>query len=535
MQARHPSRSFRNSVPARLALFALLFAAVVGGVHVLALDRLLQVREVSSDVRNQWLDSISVLYNVGRHLSDLRASEADVVFIPDPTHRERQATELPILTDQVEKAIERYKLLPHGPEEDLVFNALLQNWAEHAGHARQLALLTQKGQGDAAAALYDGAARSSFQAVRDRNRRLVDLSTAKAQRARNLTAQAFTDAERWISGLILGAGVLFAALVVYLWWSVSRPLFELEGLMRRLAAQDTNFTIRFEGRRDEIGEVARALVVFRRNTIELLDSRKRLSSQAEILAGSLANERALATEQRNFICTISHEFRTPLMAIDGHAQRLIATRERAKPAEIAGRAEKIRAGVFRMTSLVTSLMDAIELVRGDLRARMRPFDLKEMLESLARYYDEIGVGGGLQVRIEELPSEVRGDSELLYQAFSNLISNAFKYSPEQGSVSLSAGANDGIVEIAIEDRGLGIPRGEIDRIRERYYRASNVGSIPGTGMGLHLVDEVVRQHGGRLEIQSEEGRGTRMAVFLPADSPGEAAELSHAQDLVRGG
>ena len=259
MQPRRPSRSFRNSVPARLALFALLFAAAVGGVHVLALDRLLQVREASSDVRNRWLDSISVLYNVGRHLSDLRASEADVVFIPDPTHRERQATELPILTDQVEKAIERYKLLPHGPEEDLVFNALLQNWAEHAGHARQLALLTQKGQGDAAVALYEGAARSSFQAVRDRNRRLVDLSTAKAQCARNLTAQAFTDAERWISGLILGAGILFAALVVYLWWSVSRPLFELEGLMRRLAAQDTNFTIRFEGRRDEIGEVARAL------------------------------------------------------------------------------------------------------------------------------------------------------------------------------------------------------------------------------------------------------------------------------------
>jgi signal transduction histidine kinase len=116
-----------------------------------------------------------------------------------------------------------------------------------------------------------------------------------------------------------------------------------------------------------------------------------------------------------------------------------------------------------------------------------------------------------------------------------LISNAFKYSPEQGSISLGAGTRDGTVEIAIEDRGLGIPRGEIDRIRERYYRASNVGSIPGTGMGLHLVDEVVRQHGGRLEIQSEEGRGTRIAVFLPADGPGEAAELSHAQDLVRGG
>jgi signal transduction histidine kinase len=223
------------------------------------------------------------------------------------------------------------------------------------------------------------------------------------------------------------------------------------------------------------------------------------------------------------------------MVIDGHAQRLIATRDRAKPPDIADRAEKIRAGVFRMTSLVASLTNAMELVHGDLRARMRPFDLQDMLESLARYYTEIGVGGGLQAQIGELPTEVTGDPELLYQVFSNLLSNAFKYSPEQSKVTLSASAREGFVEVAIEDRGLGIPPDEIDRIRERYYRASNVGTIPGTGMGLHLVDELVRRHGGRLDIESEEGRGTRMTVLLPIEGPSEPTELSRAQDHVRGG
>jgi signal transduction histidine kinase len=311
-------------------------------------------------------------------------------------------------------------------------------------------------------------------------------------------------------------------------------LFELASLMRRLASYDTEFSIRFERRRDEIGAVARALAVFRRNTIELLESRKRLSNQAEVLTRSLDKERALATEQRNFINTMSHEFRTPLMAIDGHAQRLIATRERAQPSEIADRAEKIRAGAFRMTSLVASLVNAMELAHGDLRARMRPFDLKGMLESLARYYAEIGVGGGLEARFGQIPTVI-GDRELLYQVFSNLVSNAFKYSPDQSMVTLGASAHDGVVEVAVEDRGLGIPRDEIRRIRERYYRASNVGSIPGTGMGLHLVDEIVRQHGGRLEIESEEGKGTRVVVFLPVDGPGGTAERSRAQDLVRGG
>ena len=271
-------------------------------------------------------------------------------LLPIPRAEKSKRLTCPASWTRSAKAIDRFKPLPHDPDENPIFNALLQDWAEHADHARRLASLVQAGQGDAAVALYDGAARLSFEAARNKNRQLVDISNAKAEHARDRTAQAFANAERWISELILGTGVLFAALAAYLWWSVSRPLFELAGLMRRLALYDTDFSIRFESRRDEIGEVARALAVFRRNTIELLESRKRLSSQAEILARSLDKERALATEQRNFISTMSHEFRTPLMAIDGHAQRLIATKERAKPAEIADRAEKIRAGVFRMTS-----------------------------------------------------------------------------------------------------------------------------------------------------------------------------------------
>jgi len=524
-----------NSLPARLALFALLFVAVVAGVHILTLGRLVHVKEVSGEVRNRWLDSISLLHNVHRQIADLRTAEADLVLVTDSQRRERQAGQVLTLVDEVGAAIERYKTLPRDPDESLVFNALLQDWAEHAGHARQLSSLEQQGQRNTAFDLFEGAGRSSFEAARTEIRRLIDLSTEKAERARDATAQAFADAERWISALILATGVLFAGLAVYLWWSVSRPLFGLTALMRRLASHDTDFSIAYESRRDEIGEVAQALAVFRRNTIELLESRKRLADQAEILSRSLEKERELATEQRNFISTISHEFRTPLMAIDGHAQRLIATRERAKPTDIAERAERIRASVFRMTSLVASLTNAIELAQGDLQARMRPFDLKEMLAALARYYVEIGVGGGLQSHIGELPVEVTGDRELLYQVFSNLVSNAFKYSHRDGKVTLSGRAHDHFVEIAVEDRGLGIPPAEIGRIRERYYRASNVGSIPGTGMGLHLVDEIVRQHGGRFEIESEEGRGTRMTVLLPINGPDGQAEGDRAQDLVRGG
>jgi signal transduction histidine kinase len=285
--------------------------------------------------------------------------------------------------------------------------------------------------------------------------------------------------------------------------------------MRRLAAHDTDFVLKIDDRRDAIGGVARALVILRANTIELIESRKSLSTQTEILARSLDMERALATEQRNFVTMTSHEFRTPLTTIDGHAQRLIATKDHASPSEIADRAGKMRAAVFRMTSLVASLTEAVELAHGRLRTRTRKLDLEEMLRGLVRYYRDIGIDGVLEEQINQLPAEIVGDPDLLYQVFSNLLSNAFKYSPEGSIVRLKASSRDGAVEIVVEDHGVGIPKGELGRVRERYYRASNVGTIPGTGTGLYLVDEIVRQHRGSVEIESEEGIGTRVVVTLP--------------------
>jgi signal transduction histidine kinase len=175
----------------------------------------------------------------------------------------------------------------------------------------------------------------------------------------------------------------------------------------------------------------------------------------------------------------------------------------------------MRAAVFRMTSLVASLTEAVELAHGRLRTRTRKLDLEEMLRGLVRYYREIGIDGVLEEQIDQLPAEIAGDPDLLYQVFSNLLSNAFKYSPEGSIVRLKASSRDGAVEIVVEDHGVGIPKGELGRVRERYYRASNVGTIPGTGTGLYLVDEIVRQHRGSVEIESEEGIGTRVVVTLP--------------------
>jgi signal transduction histidine kinase len=176
-----------------------------------------------------------------------------------------------------------------------------------------------------------------------------------------------------------------------------------------------------------------------------------------------------------------------------------------------------------MTNLASSLTNALQFAREEFRARMSPFDLEEMLGGLVRYYRDIGMGTAVEEYAAGFPKRIIGDTELLYQVFSNLLSNAFKYSGQESTVQLTANAKDGAVEIIVEDRGVGIPHDELGRIKERYYRAANVGTIPGTGMGLYLADEIIRQHDGRLDIESEEGKGTRVSVMLPVGHPSEPA------------
>jgi two-component system, OmpR family, sensor kinase len=325
---------------------------------------------------------------------------------------------------------------------------------------------------------------------------------------------------------------LFAGLAFYLWRSFSRPLLQLAGSMRRLALNDTHFTIPPENRRDEIGEMARSLAVLRRNTVELLETRKNLAMQADLLAGTLEKERELTAAQRNFLTTMSHEFRTPLTYIDGHAQRLIAARDRAAPEQVAERAGKIRSAVFQMTSLVASLTAEMEMLNAPAEAQKRWFDPAAMLRSVIGYYKEIDLNVHFDEHMGQLP-KMLGDEKLLRRAFSNLISNAIKYSPEGGLVEISGKAANGSVDICVADHGIGIPASELQRVYERFFRGSNAGSIPGTGIGLSLVEQIVEQHGGRVTIASELGHGTSVTVSLPIGA-GKTAEMERPleQDLV---
>jgi signal transduction histidine kinase len=259
-------------------------------------------------------------------------------------------------------------------------------------------------------------------------------------------------------------------------------------------------------------------------------SQRVLAQQASMLEEKLAQEQRLALLQRNFVSMASHEFRTPLTIIDGHAQRLIKLKDRMSTDEINERAGKVRGAVLRITHLIDNLLNTSRLFDGGAGLYFRPeeIDVAALLHEVSQLHREIAPGSQIVERFGTVPLQMTGDSKLLFQVFSNLVSNAIKYSPSGGRVQINAGIEAEQVVVAIEDRGIGIPAKDLDQLFERYHRGSNVSGIVGTGVGLYLVKMVVDLHGGSIAVKSKEGEGARFTVRLPIKPPAQIAAIAPA-------
>jgi two-component system OmpR family sensor kinase len=123
-------------------------------------------------------------------------------------------------------------------------------------------------------------------------------------------------------------------------------------------------------------------------------------------------------------------------------------------------------------------------------------DLAALLREVCQLHREMVPGAQIVERFDAAPMPMVGDAKLLFQVFSNLLSNAVKYSPSGGTIEVDAGVVATRPSVAVADRGIGIPAGDLDRLFERYHRGSNVSGIVGTGVGLYLVKMAVDLHGG---------------------------------------
>ncbi|HEX2163976.1 MAG TPA: HAMP domain-containing sensor histidine kinase [Thermoanaerobaculia bacterium] len=252
-----------------------------------------------------------------------------------------------------------------------------------------------------------------------------------------------------------------------------------------------------------------------------------------------SREMRLSQMKSDFVSNVSHELRTPLASIRVFGELLRLGRI-ADPRKVHEYGEYIETESRRLTGLIDNLLDFAHIESGRESYRLEPGDLGEVVaEALDGFELRLRQSG---FRLTWRPPAgplppVAFDPAAIAHALANLLDNAVKYSGDAREIEVTLGRRGGEAVLAVRDWGIGIPKDEHEKIFDRFHRVSTglVHDVKGTGLGLSIVRHVVAAHGGRVEVESRPGQGSRFAIVLPLAAPaGEPAAEPAAGELVPG-
>jgi two-component system phosphate regulon sensor histidine kinase PhoR len=227
--------------------------------------------------------------------------------------------------------------------------------------------------------------------------------------------------------------------------------------------------------------------------------------------------------RRDFVANVSHELRTPLSILRGYIEVLFDEPQTSRE-ELTRILSIMERHSKRLQRLVDDLLSLAQLESSHAELETSVVRMDELFNNLIRDWKEKLTGKNLKV-IVDLPSEtsvLRADGTRLEEALHNLLDNAVKFSPDNGQIRLRGTRCDSNVVLSVADNGIGISKEHLPRIFERFYRADKARSreLGGTGLGLAIVKHIAQLHGGRVEAESELGRGTTIRIVLPQVPPG---------------
>jgi signal transduction histidine kinase len=232
----------------------------------------------------------------------------------------------------------------------------------------------------------------------------------------------------------------------------------------------------------------------------------------------LDNSARKELEQRkdDFISMASHELKTPLTALKLQTQLVRKRLERQSLPEAATALSRMEGPVKQLERLIAELLDVSKIQAGRLEYLQETVDLEALLQEITDTMQQTNPSHSIVVR-GTVGTSLIGDPDRLGQVFTNLLSNAIKYSPDAKTVEMDLSASPETVTIRVRDHGIGIPREQRDKVFDRFYRVTDPQrkAIPGLGMGLYIVAEIVKRHGGSITVESAVGKGSTFTVTLP--------------------
>jgi signal transduction histidine kinase len=244
-------------------------------------------------------------------------------------------------------------------------------------------------------------------------------------------------------------------------------------------------------------------------------------------AGELFELRDVTQEKRErrqreeFVAMMTHDLKSPLTVIMGYVQALLEEMPQKVDRTLHLFVTEMDKSAVKMLSMIDDVLDAYRLEAGLLQIDRRPCDVKLLLEGCCSDGEREALVHGSSFSselCEEIPS-LDLDGKQIARVFANLIGNAVKFTPRRGSISVSSSLHSGCLVVEISDSGIGIPKDDLPRIFNKYFRASGAQGFKGTGLGLTISKAIVEAHGGSIAVESAEGEGSRFSVLLPLPPP----------------
>jgi signal transduction histidine kinase len=268
---------------------------------------------------------------------------------------------------------------------------------------------------------------------------------------------------------------------------ITRPVTRLIAATRAMAAGD---------RAARVGEIRAA------------GELRELAAAFDQMAGTMDRQEQI---RRNLVADVAHELRTPIAVLQAGHEALLDGVAEPTPAELGS----LRDEVLRLARMVGDLQTLAAADAAALNLTRRPCDLADLAavaaDSLGRRFEVAGIT--LDRRLTSSP--VLADPHWLHQVITNLLTNALKFTPAGGHVTISVGPSGAEAVLQVTDTGTGIPADDLPRIFDRFWRGAQAAQVSGSGIGLAVAAELVQAHGGRLTARSEPGRGTEMTLTLP--------------------
>jgi len=364
-----------------------------------------------------------------------------------------------------------------------------------------------------------------------------------------MPTKAILDGVHWNRAILMGTALGTALLIMTGSWIIVRyiivkPVKHLKEVSDAISAGELNVRSEIQTG-DEFEDLSHAFNRMLRNLVSMQDQWRKVNADLDRKVDELAQANMALYESNrlksDFLATMSHELRTPLNSILGFSDVLLSSEHlNEKQSRWAG---NIQSSGQKLLALINDILDLAKIEAGKMQVRVEEFSLQDVCEGLLNMFRQMAEKKNIDLRGQidpEIPM-LRQDVTKLQQILQNLISNAIKFTPEGGRISLKGEADSGYIVLTVTDTGVGIALEEQDLVFQKFRQSGNslTREHAGTGLGLSIVRELAKLLGGEIVLQSELGRGSTFTVRLPMqlseeprlefDLADERIDLSKAQ------